>query len=219
MDEPTTWCSPAFFVPKADDKRVRLVTDFNALNRFVQRPTHPFLSTREIIEAIPPEAKLFCKPDAVHRYFQLALDERSSKLTTFLIQQGRFRYLCAPMGLNASSDEWCHQCHQKLELGNSIHIEGHCPDDDKLKALRDFWQARNVKELRSFLGLVAQFGALAPDIACLASHLRQLLQKEIPWVWLPEHKLDFENTKKVLTSPTMLQPFDRNVKTVVLAES
>ena len=42
-------------------------------------------------------------------YFQLALDEPSSKLRTFLIQQGRFRYLRAPMGLNASSDEWCRQ--------------------------------------------------------------------------------------------------------------
>ena len=39
--------------------------------------------------------------------FQLALDEESSFLTTFLLPQGRFRYLRAPMGLNASSDEWC----------------------------------------------------------------------------------------------------------------
>ena len=52
VEEPTTWCSPAFFVPKADGKRVRLVTDFTALNKFVQRPTHPFPSTREIIEAM-----------------------------------------------------------------------------------------------------------------------------------------------------------------------
>ena len=85
------------------------MTIFTGLNRFVRRPTHPFPSTREIIEAIPPEAKLFCKLDAVHGYFQLALDEKSSKLTTFLIPQGRFRYLRAPMGLNASSDEWCRQ--------------------------------------------------------------------------------------------------------------
>ena len=96
-------------MPKADGKWVCLVTNFTALNRFIQRPTHPFPSTREIIEAIPQEAKLSCKLDAVHGYFQLALDEQSSKLTTFLIHQGRFRYLRALMGLNASSDEWCRQ--------------------------------------------------------------------------------------------------------------
>ena len=45
----------------------------------------------------------------MHGYFQLGLDEASSKLTTFLLPQGKFRYLRAPMGLNASSDEWCCQ--------------------------------------------------------------------------------------------------------------
>ena len=242
---------------KADGKRVRLVTDFTALNKFVKRPTHPFPSTREIIEAIPPEAKLFCKLDAVHGYFQLALDEQSSKLTTFLIQQGRFRYLRAPMGLNASSYEWCRQsdviirglpyamkivddtiiwatdekelkervetvlkrCEEdnitisrkKLKLGNSIHFAGHiisdggiCPEDKTFAALRNFQQPGNVKELRSFLGLVAQFGAFALDTACLTSHLCQLLQKDTPWLCLPEYHLDFENTKKALTSPTVL---------------
>ena len=187
--------------------------------------------TREIIEAIPPDAKLFCKLDAVHGYFQLALDEPSSRLTTFLIQQGRFLYLHAPMGLNASSDEWCRQSDiiiaglsyamkivddtiiwanseaqleervttvlqrctenniniskKKFEMGNSIQFTGHIisdggirPDDDKFAALSNFQQPDNVKELRSFLGLVAQFGAFAPDTACLTSHLQQLLQKE-----------------------------------------
>ena len=71
---------------------------------------------------------------------------------------------------------------KKFEMGNSIHFAGHIisdggirPDDDKFAALRNFQQPGNVKELRSFLGLVAQFGAFAPDTACLTSHLRQLL--------------------------------------------
>ena len=37
-DEPTDWCSPAFFVPKGDGKRVRLVTDYTKLNQYVVRP-------------------------------------------------------------------------------------------------------------------------------------------------------------------------------------
>ena len=89
VNEPTTWCSPVFFAPKADSKRVRLITDFTILNKFVHRPTHPFPSIREIIKAVPPDAKLFCKLNAAQGYFQLALDEKSSRLRTFLIQQGR----------------------------------------------------------------------------------------------------------------------------------
>ena len=88
---------------------MRLVTDYTQLNKYVKRPVHPFPSTRDILQAIPKEAKIFAKLDAVHGYFQLALDEESSITTTFLLPQGKFRYLRAPMGLNASSDEWC--CH------------------------------------------------------------------------------------------------------------
>ena len=38
--EPTEWCSPAFFVPKGDGKRVRLVTDYTKLNRQVYYRCH-----------------------------------------------------------------------------------------------------------------------------------------------------------------------------------
>ena len=101
------WCSPAFFVPKPDNVRVRLVTDFTELNKYVKRPVHLFPSSSDIMQAIPPEAKLFAKFDAVNGYFQLPLDEESQALTAFLLPEGKFVYCVAPMGLNASSDEWC----------------------------------------------------------------------------------------------------------------
>ena len=53
VHEATTWCSPAFFVPKADGKRVRLVTDFTALNKFVCRPTHPVSYTHLTLPTTP----------------------------------------------------------------------------------------------------------------------------------------------------------------------
>ena len=50
-NETTDWCSPAFFVPKGDKIRVRLVTDYTELNKHVKRPIHPFSSTQEILQA------------------------------------------------------------------------------------------------------------------------------------------------------------------------
>ena len=79
VDKATDWCSPAFFVPKGDKIRVRLVTDYTELNKSVVRPVHPFPSTKEILQSVPADAKIFCKMDAVHGYFQLGLDEESSK--------------------------------------------------------------------------------------------------------------------------------------------
>ena len=117
MTETTDWCSPAFFLAKADGVRVRLVTDYTKLNKYVKRPVHPFPATRDIIQSVPKGQRVFAKLDAVHGYFQLALDEESSFLTTFLLPQGKFRYLRAPMGLNASSDgeENAHQHDGRLK--------------------------------------------------------------------------------------------------------
>ena len=106
VDYPTAWCSPAFFVPKANYVYVRLVTDFTHINKRVVRPVHPFPSSADVMQAIPPDAFIL-ELDAVHGYFQLALDDESADLTTFLLPSGRFRYKRAPMGLSASSDEWC----------------------------------------------------------------------------------------------------------------
>ena len=53
--------------------------------------------------------------DAIQGYHQVALDQKSSYLTTFLLPCGRFRYLRAPMGLCSSSDEWCRRSDTTIE--------------------------------------------------------------------------------------------------------
>ena len=114
-DEPTDWCSPAFFVPKEDGKRVRLVTDYTNLNKYVVRPVHPFPSVSDILQSIPASAACFAKLDANHGYFQIPLDEEASKLTTFILPSGRCQYLRVPMGLSSSSDEWCRHSDRVIE--------------------------------------------------------------------------------------------------------
>lgn len=106
-DVVTQFCAPGFFLPKTGTDKLRFVTDFSALNRYVLRPVHPFMSTIEVLNAVPCDAKYFLKMDCVHGYFQVPLSEESSYLTTFLIPQGRHRFCRLPMGLSASSDAFC----------------------------------------------------------------------------------------------------------------
>ena len=116
VEHPTDWISPGFFVPKEGGKGgLRLVTDFSKLNNYVKRPIHPFPSTKDILQGIKPESKFFAKLDAVQGYFQIPLDRESRDYTTFLLPMGRFRYLVAPMGLNASSDEFCFRTDPAIE--------------------------------------------------------------------------------------------------------
>jgi hypothetical protein len=104
---PTAWCSPAHFVPKPGGKKLRLVTDYRELNKSVIRTMHPFPSAADLVKHVQPSSQFFAKIDTIHGYFQVPLDEESSKLTTFLLPSGRYRYLGAPMGLNTSGDEFC----------------------------------------------------------------------------------------------------------------
>jgi hypothetical protein len=143
VDKPTDWVSPGQFVPKPNGT-VRLVTDYTKLNTFVKRPVHPFPSSVDIIQKVSSSSKYFAKLDAVHGYFQIPLDDESSFLTTFLLPSGRYRYLRAPMGLNASGDEFCMRSDHALEglkgvskLVDDILVEADSIQqlDERLRAL------------------------------------------------------------------------------------
>ena len=111
VTEPTEWVAPGHFVAKKgcsiNDIKIRLVTDFRQLNKYLIRPVHMFPSAQEIADSIQADSKFFCAMDALMGYFQIELSEEASMLTTFLVPWGRYRYIRAPMGCSASSDEWC----------------------------------------------------------------------------------------------------------------
>jgi hypothetical protein len=146
VNQPTEWISPAFFVPKATPGKARLVTDYTWLNRFVDRPVHPFPSPLDVIKSIDSKSTIFAKLDATSGYFQVKLDEKSSLLTTFLLPEGKFRYVRAPMGLSSSSDEFCQRTDEALAGAQGV-----------VKVVDDILvQAKDWKTLRSRLEDVLQ---------------------------------------------------------------
>jgi hypothetical protein len=55
---------------------------------------------------VNPLAKSFAKVDAIHGFFQIPLDPESADLTTFITEEGRFRYNRMPMGVSNAGDEF-----------------------------------------------------------------------------------------------------------------
>ena len=270
-NENVEWCSPGFFVPKPGGK-VRLVTDYRQINQFIDRPVHPFPSSRDILRNIRSDSQWFLKFDAVQGYFQVPLDEESSYLTTFLVETGRYRFTRAPMGLNPSSDYFCERsdmafanipdllkivddgllqaptkqdllklfrqilecCRKsnltlsrpKLQMGQSVVFAGYevtkdgvKPEQRKIESISKFPVPTNITELRSFLGLVNQLGIFIPDLAHVTQDLRGLLKKNVAYTWLEEHQRAFEETKSLLCSDLLIQPFDVNLKTELLTDA
>lgn len=101
---PTDWMSKAFFVPKSDPSKVRLVADFRQLNKALKRPHWPTESSGQLMRHIDSKAKFFCTIDATQGYHQIPVAKSSQKYLTIVTQQGRFCYTVTPMGVCSSSD-------------------------------------------------------------------------------------------------------------------
>ena len=155
---------------------------------------HPFPSIQDIVQCIPAGTAFFAKMDAIHEYFQLALDEESSRLTTFLLPLGGYRYLRAPLGLSSSSDEWCRHSDTVLEglpfaqiIVNDILVWS--PDlptlVDRIKIIAERCKKINIILSRkkfeignkiSFAGLVISSRGIKPD----PDRIKALTQFPVP---------------------------------------
>ncbi|CAC5365064.1 unnamed protein product [Mytilus coruscus] len=95
--EPTAWVNSMVTVVKSNGD-VRICIDPKDLNKTIRREHYPMKT--EVVANIP-NAKVFSKKDATSGFWQLKLDEDSSKLTCFNTSFGRYRFLRAPFGIKS----------------------------------------------------------------------------------------------------------------------
>ena len=70
--------------------------------------------------------------------------------------------------------------------GHVFSENGVSPDPAKIKAIQEIALPQNVKELRSFLGMVNYCGRFVRNISQLTDPLRSLLKSK-EWEWKAEH--------------------------------
>lgn len=104
-DEASDWCHPMVVVRKPNG-RIRICVDYTKLNKYVARSVYPMRTPKEAIDSVNAGDRFFSTLDAVQGYWQMELSPESKHLTTFISPEGRFRFLRAPMGLNATGDEY-----------------------------------------------------------------------------------------------------------------
>ena len=90
IDEPTEWCVGMVVVPK-QNRKVRICVNLTRLNESVcvQGATHILPSVEQTLAQIGG-AKYFMTLDANSGYWQIELDPKSAKLTTFIMPFSRF---------------------------------------------------------------------------------------------------------------------------------
>ncbi|UYV67832.1 hypothetical protein LAZ67_5002180, partial [Cordylochernes scorpioides] len=82
-------------------------------------------------------------------------------------------------------------------LGHEVSENGIRPDQEKIRAVRDFATPRSLKEVRSFLGLSSYYRRFIPNYAHVAQPLNDLLRKDSEFNWNQEEQNAFEALKTV----------------------
>jgi hypothetical protein len=101
-NNPTDWCSP-LLVRRKPNGKLRVCMDPRYLNTFLKRATYPLPD----VEGVFPKfrgAKYFSKLDMTAGFWQVLLDEVSSKMCTFSTPFGRYRYLRLPFGISPAPE-------------------------------------------------------------------------------------------------------------------
>ncbi|UYV84587.1 hypothetical protein LAZ67_X002728, partial [Cordylochernes scorpioides] len=100
-------------------------------------------------------------------------------------------------------------------LGHEVSENGIRPDQEKIRAVRDFATPRSLKEVRSFLGLSSYYRHFIPNYAHVAQPLNDLLKKDSAFNWNQEEQNAFEALKSALISEPALGHFDYSSPTEI----
>ena len=95
VHEPTEWVNSMVTVLKKNGQ-LRICIDPRDLNNAIRREHYPMKTIEEIIARMP-NARYFSVLDASSGYWQVLLDQESSKLCTFNTPFGRYRFLRPPL--------------------------------------------------------------------------------------------------------------------------
>ncbi|XP_037501533.1 uncharacterized protein K02A2.6-like [Rhipicephalus sanguineus] len=143
ITEPSEWVHPIVIITKKDGS-VRLCLDPRNLNKAIKRQ-HYQVPVAEELFANLSGAKIFSVLDAKSAFYQLVLDEASSRLCTFTTPWGRYRFLRVPFGI-ATAPELFQQAIDRV-FERQLTVKPYF--DDVLVASRNFEE--HEKDLRNVL--------------------------------------------------------------------
>ena len=103
----------------------------------------------------------------------------------------------------------CFFVQARLEyLGHVIDEDGLHPTEEKVQAIKEAPQLRNVTALRSFLSLINYYAKFLPNLSAKLAPLYSLLNKKQKWHWGEAQEQAFQAAKEAPQTDALLVHYD-----------
>ncbi len=104
-------------------------------------------------------------------------------------------------------------------FGEVISSEGVKPDPQNVDALKEFPPPQCKQDLLRFIGMVKYLGCFIPKLSECTTHMRELLQKGLIFIWTEAQQHRFDEVKSMLCSEQALQFYDPRLPIQVSADA
>ena len=105
-------------------------------------------------------------------------------------------------------------------LGQVIGSNGIQPNPDKVRAILEMQEPKNISKVRRFLGMANQLGKFSSSLSDLTKPLHDLLNTKSDWQWGPAQVKAFADVRRELSNPDALLAYcNANRETIVSADA
>lgn len=111
QNEHTDWVNNLVLVKR--NNKLRVCIDPIILNKALKRPHYQMPTMDELLPELS-KAKVFTTVDAKNGFWQVSLDDESSRLTTFWTPFGRYRWLRMPFGISPAPEIFQKKLHEAI---------------------------------------------------------------------------------------------------------
>ncbi|GBN95131.1 Transposon Tf2-6 polyprotein [Araneus ventricosus] len=213
------YSSPVVIVRKKDGTP-RVCIDYRKLNKVVVKDRFPLPLIEDILDRLQG-SRVFSTIDLKNAFFHVDVNKDSRKYTSFVTHEGQYQFLKVPFGLCNSPAVFQRYINTIFRpLMKRIEFLGHVVEDGKIfpstlktKAVLNFPEPANLKQIHSFLGLTGYFRKFIPKYSTIARPLSDLLKKDRKFKFGEEERISFNQLKLMLAEKPVLRIYNPNYET------
>ena len=126
---------------------------------------------------------------------------------------------CKEVNLTLNRDKCQFGMSQVTYLGHVINAQGISPDPERVRAITEMPPPQDKKGVERLLGVLNYVAKFIPDMSSITQPIRELLKKEVQFIWEWEQEEAFQKIKEKLSVAPALVFFNVKKPTTISCDA